>query len=62
MRQTAIFPRRCPSCEGDVQFGRGLDGIMLKCIQCTRIVTPTQAKQILADIQRERAAALANAA
>ena len=56
MKQTTIFPRRCPVCEGDVQFGRGLDGIMLKCIQCTRIIGPEQARQILVDMQRERAA------
>ena len=56
MKQTAIFPRRCPACQGDVQFGRGLDGIMLKCIQCTRIISPAQARQILVDMQRERAA------
>ena len=62
MKQTAIFPRRCPSCQGDVQFGRGLDGITLKCIQCTRIISPAQARQILADIQQERAVAVAKAA
>ena len=56
MKQTAIFPRRCPVCEGDVQFGRGLDGVTLKCIQCTRIISPAQARQILVDMQRERAA------
>ena len=56
MKQTAIFPRRCPVCEGDVQFGHGLDGITLKCIQCTRIISPAQARQILVDMQRERAA------
>ena len=56
MKQTAIFPRRCPVCQGDVQFGRGLDGITLKCIQCTRIISPAQARQILVEMQRERAA------
>lgn len=56
MKQTAIFPRRCPVCQGDVQFGRGLDGVMLKCIQCTRIIGPEQAREILLDLQRERAA------
>ena len=58
MTQNAIFPRRCPVCQGDVQFGRGLDGIMLKCIQCTRIISPEQAKEILLDLQRERVAAI----
>ncbi len=62
MEQTAIFPRRCPTCQGDVQFGRGLDGVMLKCIQCTRIITPTQAREILIDMQRERASAVKIAA
>ena len=56
MKQTAIFPRRCPACQGDVQFGRGLDGIMLKCIQCTRTIRPDQAREILLDMQRERVA------
>ena len=56
MKQTAIFPRRCPVCQGDVQFGRGLDGIMLKCIQCTRTINPAQAREILVDMQRERVA------
>ena len=58
MTQTAIFPRRCPACQGDVQFGRGLDGIMLKCIQCTRAIGPAQAREILVDMQRERVAAV----
>lgn len=62
MKQTAIFPRRCPSCQGDIQFGKGLDGIMLKCIQCTRVISPSQAREILVDIQRERAAAVAKVA
>jgi hypothetical protein len=55
MKQTAIFPRRCPVCQGDLQFGRGLDGVMLKCIQCTRTVSPAQAREILVELQRERA-------
>ena len=58
MKQTAIFPRRCPACQGDVQFGHGLDGIMLKCIQCTRVISPEQARTILLDMQRERVAAV----
>lgn len=58
MKQTMIFPRRCPACQGDVQFGRGLDGIMLKCIQCTRTISPAQAREILLDLQRERVAAV----
>ncbi len=58
MTKTAIFPRRCPVCQGDVQYGRGLDGIMLKCIQCTRIISPAQAREILIDMQRERVAAV----
>lgn len=62
MKQSVIFPGQCPSCQGDVQFGRGLDGVMLKCIQCTRIISPAQARQILADMQRERAVAIAKAA
>lgn len=62
MKQSAIFPRQCPTCQGDVQFSRGLDGVMLKCIQCTRIISPAQARQILADMQRERAVAIAKAA
>ena len=62
MKQTAIFPRRCPACQGDVQFGRGLDGIMLKCLQCTRVISPTQAREILVALQRERATAVVKAA
>ena len=62
MKQTAIFTRRCPACQGDVQFGRGLDGIMLKCLQCTRIISPKQAREILVAIQRERATAVVEAA
>lgn len=57
MKQTMIFPRRCPLCQGDVQFGRGLDGVTLKCIQCTRVISPAQAREILQDMQRERVAA-----
>ena len=57
MKQTMIFPRRCPLCQGDVQFGRGLDGVTLKCIQCTRVISPAQAREILRDMQRERVAA-----
>ena len=57
MKQTAIFPNRCPSCQGDIQFGQGLDGIMLKCIQCTRVIGPAQAREILSELMRERAAA-----
>jgi len=62
MKQTIIFPSRCPSCQGDVQFGRGLDGVMLKCLQCTRIITPAQARDILVDMQRARAASIKIAA
>ena len=62
MKQTVIFTNRCPTCQGDIQFGRGLDGIMLKCIQCTRTISPAQAREILADLQREREVAVANAA
>ena len=62
MKQTAIFPRQCPTCQGDVQFGRGLDGFMLKCIQCTRTISPAQAREILANLQREAAPAVAKVA
>ena len=62
MKQSAIFPRQCPTCQGDVQFGRGLDGVTLKCIQCTRTISPAQARDILANLQRERVAAIAKVA
>ncbi len=52
MTTSAIFPGRCPVCEGDLQFGRGLDGLMLKCLQCTRVVTQSQALEILMHLRR----------
>ncbi len=52
MTTSAIFPGRCPKCEGDLQFGRGLDGPRLKCLQCTRVVTPNQALTILTDLSQ----------
>lgn len=44
-----IWLRACPKCTGDLFLTRDLDGPVVSCLQCGRVLRPDEEQRIRAD-------------